>query len=77
MRAADIEGRKRDILAGAPLAGLGGDRLDARQAIGRIGLKAGLRLLAVADDIDAEFWTCASFIPWRDFPGRDLGGHLD
>jgi hypothetical protein len=42
MRTVDVERREGDVLAGAPLAGLARLRLDTRQAIGRIGLKAGL-----------------------------------
>jgi hypothetical protein len=53
MRAAAIERRKRAVLTRAPLARRRRDRLDAGQALGRVGLKAHLRLLAVADHVDA------------------------
>ena len=58
MRAVAVESRERNVLAGASFAGRGRDRLEARQAIGRIGLEACLRLFAVADDIDAEVGLC-------------------
>jgi hypothetical protein len=54
MRAAAIEPREGRVLARAPLATRRRHRLDARQPLGGVGLKAHLRLLAVADDVEAE-----------------------
>src|SRR5579885_3101081 len=54
MRAAFVERGKCGVLAGAFLAARRLDRLKPGQAISDVVLEARLRLLAVADDVDAD-----------------------
>ena len=54
MRAAAIEGRKGHASRVRRSPGLGRERRDAGQAVGRVTLEARLSLLAVADDVDTE-----------------------
>ena len=54
MRAVFVEARERHVLARAAFAGFRRDRLKPGQPVGDVVLKARLRLLAVADDVDAE-----------------------
>ena len=54
MRARLVVGRKGDVLARPAGAGFRGDGRHARQAFGGVILEAGLRLLAIADDVEAD-----------------------
>ena len=54
MHAALVEVREGGVLARAALAGLRRDGLQALKSLGGVNLERGLRLLAIADDIDAK-----------------------